>query len=489
MRILFYYNGEENIGVESLSAYVKSQGHETDLIYDPGFGNNFYMNLPLLNSFVTEEMLVKKARRYRPGLIAMSFITNQYQTVLRMARKLKKAMPEVPIVVGGIHATSMTGRVLQEDCFDMAIRGEGEQALAELAACLEKGEDYRSIQNLAYRGDDRQVQIKPMRPLMKDLDAIPWPDKSIFAQYRVVTRRPYVMTGRGCPYRCTFCVNSYRKSLYPGQRYLRKRSPENVIAELKEIKRLYKAKFIRFIDDVFAYDLNWLRAFRRLYVDQINLPFDCNITPNNAREEIIEELALAGCKYVYMGVQSGDPDLRETMLKRRYTNEEIIRAARLIRKYRMKLITEFIFGFPGETLEQMRASIDLNEELKATYIGTFIFYPFPNTELADHCLQNNYLSQENAEKVANGLGSMHTLSFIDHPHKAIVYSINAVLPFYNVAPRMLRPWLRRLMFRPYGWRHKMINFLSLFSRDFWDVLDHIFKMPRVIWQARRVLKR
>ena len=108
MRVLFYYRGSEHIGVESIMAYLKSKGHLVELIYEPALGDNGYINIPFLNNFFyNDKLVIDKALRFKPDLIAFSAITNLYMPIKKLARKFKKLLPKVPIICGGIHATSL----------------------------------------------------------------------------------------------------------------------------------------------------------------------------------------------------------------------------------------------------------------------------------------------------------------------------------------------------------------------------------------------
>ena len=116
MRVLFYYRGSEHIGVESIMAYLKSKGHTVELIYEPALGDNGYIDIPWLNKFFyNDKLIIDKTKRFKPDLIAFSAITNLYLPITKLARKFKKILPKVPIIIGGIHPTSLPEDVMKED--------------------------------------------------------------------------------------------------------------------------------------------------------------------------------------------------------------------------------------------------------------------------------------------------------------------------------------------------------------------------------------
>lgn len=486
MKVLFYYNGGEHIGVEYLSAHLKSKGHTVDLVFDPGLGHNLFLNLPFLNKFCGEDLILKKVKRFNPDIIAFSCITNHYSVIKKIAGQLK-AMLDVPIIIGGIHPTSIPEEVIKEDCFDIVCIGEGEEAFAELLEKMEKNESILKIKNLWVKDRNKKVHKNGLRPLIKDLDILPFHDKSIFHKYGVITCRIMVMTGRGCPFQCTFCVNSFRKRLYKSENYLRRRTVDNVIKELVMLKRKYKPKAFRFEDDVFTLSLNWLNEFRPKYVKHVGLPFHCYVTPTTAADPMLRELKLAGCTSVSMGVQSGNENIRREILKRHHSNVTIIEAAKRIRECGLKLITEFIFGFPGETPEEMWESLKLNERLNAYNTASFIFYPFPKTELTDDCLKHGYLTEKNYERIKRGEGSYHTTCFLEHPYKEEVFKFNSILPIYNKSPAAIRPILRRMLKMRYGTIHKLLYAFSIPLIDFDEFLIRIIEIPRMLIKTRKIL--
>jgi anaerobic magnesium-protoporphyrin IX monomethyl ester cyclase len=289
MRILFYCCGSENPGVEALSAYLKSKGHTVGLLFDPRQGSNFYFNVPLLNNFVSRDMLLRKARAFEPELVAVSFLTNQFQEVGAFMSYLRQHI-HVPVIAGGFHAFSLPDMLIKEDWVDMLCLGEGEETMAELADAMSRNEPYDNIRNLWIKKTDGQIVKNPLRPLIKNLDALPIPDKDIFVPYGIINRRLMVMTSRGCPYKCSYCINSFRDALYPTQKYLRRKTPEAAIDELIEYKKKFKPRFIQFYDDVFSYDAAWLETFSTLYPQKIGLPFECYITPTTANDKIVSLL-------------------------------------------------------------------------------------------------------------------------------------------------------------------------------------------------------
>ena len=489
MRVLFYYRGSEHIGVESIMAYLKSKGHLVELIYEPALGDNGYIDIPFLNKFFyNDELVINKAIRFKPDLIAFSAITNLYMPIKKLARTFKKVLPNVPIICGGIHPTSLPDETIKEDCFDMICLGEGEGAMEDLLQRMREKRSYTDIKNLWVKDDTGKVHKNDKRPVIRPLESLPKPDKSLFAKYGALTSRIMIMTTRGCPFACTFCVNSFRNAAYSGEVYLRQRSVENVIEDMIDIKKTYKPKKFRFEDDVFAFNQKWLNEFKVAYKKHINLPFHCYVTPSTAKDEILKSLKEAGCESVSMGIQSGSEKIRTKLLHRKHSDELIIAAAQKIKKYGLKLQAEYIFGFPEETPEEMWKSFELNDKLDAYNTASFIFYPYPKTALADYSIEHGYLSKEDYDKIKDGYGSYHTSCWLDLPYKDEVYKYNAMLPVWNVTPKFLKPLMKKILKLKYGSIHKLIYVASVPLIDFEEFMIRIKDMPRMIIQTRRALK-
>ena len=344
------------------------------------------------------------------------------------------------------------------------------------------------MKNLWVRDKSGKIHKNPKRKIIKSLDDLPTGDKSLFEKYGALTTQLNIMTTRGCPYECTFCVNSFRNSLYSGEVYLRQRSAKNVIAGITELQKMYKFKSVRFHDDVFAFNVKWLREFKEEYVKHVNLPFHCYVTPSTAKEEIIRLLAEAGCTKISIGVQSGSEAIRTKLLNRKHTDDDIVEACHRIRKHGMKISAEFIFGFPEETPEDMWKSLDLSDRLNANYSPSFVFYPYPKTELAEYCLEKGYLNEKNYELVKKGYGSYHTTGWLDLPYMDDVYKFAKVLPIYTVCPKFLRPLLRKIIKMKYGFIHKFLAVLAIPAIDPQEFVKRVKEMPKMFFATRKALR-
>jgi len=488
MKVLFFDIGEIDYkGIEVLSAVLKKEGHTVDLLLDPGFGKHYYLKIPFLNNLIGDKLLLEKARRFKPDLIGMSIVTNNYAYFREFGKKLKNEF-NVPIIVGGIHPTSLPNELIAEDWVDIVCVGDGEEAIKDLANALGRGEDIKHIKSLWVKDTDGTIHKNDIRPLAPDIDIYPFPDRSIYGQYGVLGRRIRFMTGKGCVQKCSFCVNSFRNDLYPGQKYLRKRDVQSVIDELVYVKKTYKAKAIRFEDDVFVTGKKWLIEFKDLYIKHVGLPFHCYFTPTGVNESIIALMKECGCESIAMGIQSGNQEIRSRIMNRHYSNETVIKAAEIIKKSGIKLYAEYMFGVPGETIENLWETLLLTDKVKADNSWAAIFYPYPNTELTKYAIDNQFIDKETYQLIIDGKGSPHSYSILKLPLADEVYKFKTLLPIYASSPWLFKPIIKHLLRIRRNFLHKLIYITSIPLLEKKEFFYRAIRIPKILYKTYRVLR-
>ncbi len=443
MRILFYARGFESVGIEYLSAVLKDRGHQVGLLFDPGFDDNSYAKLPFLRGLNRYGRLMRKAREFRPDLVGFSCLTNLFPHVSRMAAALKKELG-VPIIMGGPHPSAIPEYVLDNTDVDMVCIGEGEEALCEVADRMSRQEPVDDVRNIWLKRNGKIIR-NPVRPLLEDLDLLPLPDKDLFHRVGVFRHGVMVVTSRGCSFNCSYCIHPFYKGLYKEHGYkIRRRSVDNVMAELHKYCIKYKARFFLFEDDDFAADNEWVEEFSERYHREINLPFYCLTNPNQISEKKAGQLKRAGCYQLFMGVDTGNETLRREVLNRKHSNESLKRAARTIKEAGIRLHTTAMFGLPGESPTEMMETLHFIQELAPDTVSTYTFYPYPGTKLAEYAKENGLVSAGAEKDIHEGKNSLHYMSVLDHPHKKIAYSFINALPIYVKAPDLLKPLLAKL---------------------------------------------
>ncbi|MBN1420482.1 MAG: B12-binding domain-containing radical SAM protein [Planctomycetes bacterium] len=357
----------EYFGVEILSAVAKRAGHETQV--------------RILN-MERRGRIWSALREWRPDLVAFPVMSVGYAWAVRLAREIKERLG-IRNVFGGPHATFWPRLIDDYPWIDILCRGEGEGAIVDLLDAIDGHEDYANIPNLhVRRGDD--IVRNEVRPLIEDLDALPFFDREIyFSRYRHLRDFPAkrFMTDRGCPHNCSFCFNHKLRALYGGKgKYLRIQSPGRAVAEIRETVRRYGARLVTFTNDSFTWNRAWMREFLDRYRSEIGLPFaiQCRVREFDAQDA--RRLKAAGCYSAMFGIESGSERVRREILNRRMTNEQIIAAAGYLKEAGIRVITANMFGMPTETLEEAWETVDLNIAIGTDVPSSTIFQAMPGTE-------------------------------------------------------------------------------------------------------------
>lgn len=370
-RIAFYQNVVyPNLGIMYLSAALKAAGHEVEVFVKTTAGD--------------EDLAAESLKAFNPDIAAFSLITGDHPWALKIAGLLKvQAKKPLLTVFGGPHPTFYP-EFIADDAVDVICVGEGEEAFCELAEYIDAGKPIHGIRNLHVKTIAGTVKNE-VRPLRQNLDSLSFPDRSLYLSKYPFMRLSHmaVMAGRGCPYTCSYCFNDSLQAMYRGKGpYVRQRSPGNVLAELEELVRDYHPRTIYFQDDVFTLSREFLAAFLPAYRLRIGLPFICLSRAEQLTDETIRLLTDAGCKRLFWGIESGNETLRRNILKRNFTNADIIAKAALLKKYGLKFRTYNILGIPGETIENARETVELNIRIKTDYPWCSVLSPYPKTGIA-----------------------------------------------------------------------------------------------------------
>ena len=382
MKICFIAKESESLGIEYLSSFLKQHGHETFLAFDPSlFDDTAFTSRLLKKSFSFKEELVRDIISAGPDMICISVLSDSLGWAYEIAEAIKSHI-NIPVVFGGIHPSSVPEIVMENKNVDFVIIGEGEEALLDLVARLEKKSRDFLIPNLWFKKNGNIVG-NPVRKLIGNLDEIPFPDKDLFYSIVPKIRKHYtIITSRGCLYNCTYCYNSVLKRLY-GNQFIRRRTIGNVIEELKLAKENYNIKDVIFDDEIFTYDIKWLKEFSNIYKKEINLPCFLWVHPSHVNQEVVQCLKTMNCYAVEMGVQSINPNIRNDVLRRFYSNEQLKRAIRLLKKNRISLIADNIVSLPKERMRDIENLVRFYNETRPAKIYVFYLRFFPRTEIVE----------------------------------------------------------------------------------------------------------
>lgn len=365
--------GNYSEGLASISAVLKAAGYNVGLYHQTW--------MPERAEFL------EHVRAASPDVIGITMRTTAKGFVTEMAGWLNEAMPDIHVTCGGYHPTLVPDEVIVLKGIDSVCVGEGEYPLRDMMDCLrDTGSIRTDIESLYFKTADDEIIRNPVRPMVEDLDELPFPDLALFDYTRLRTgliNTAMVMVSRGCLFSCTYCGNSQFRNVYPNRKkYARFRSPENAIKIVKRILELQPdTKYLEFRDAIFNMYADWFYEFMPLYTEQIHLPFNCNLRFDLMDERMVKTLAAGGCYMIDIGLESGNPEMRNKYLHRRMDNAHMIEMTHWLRKYNITTCTYNIVGLPHENLALALETVKLNARMDVDRVIANIFYPYPMTIL------------------------------------------------------------------------------------------------------------
>jgi radical SAM superfamily enzyme YgiQ (UPF0313 family) len=369
-------------GISYISSVLKEEGHETRLV------------VPTRES---DAKVFEHIRDFNPGLICFTAVYTVFDFITEVARRVKRRHPDIFLAVGGPHASLRPDECL-ESVFDAVCIGEGEYPTLELAEQLESGRFPQGIPNLFIKRGN-SVERNPTRPFIENIEALPFPDREMWLPWLAnpLSRRS-VLAGRGCPFQCTYCCNHALRRLADGK-YVRLRSPESIADEILSIKRvLYLMEEMYLEVETLGADLDWaLELCSRL--EHINEQYDVaivygtnlRVTPNADYEELFAALKRSNFEFVNIGLESGSERVRRDILKRNYSNQDVMRAVSAARKQGLKVGFYNLIGLPGETRKDFRETARINRACQPDWYLLSAFFPYPGTELHKTSLEQGLL--------------------------------------------------------------------------------------------------
>lgn len=367
------------LGMMSLAAYIRQ--HRT--------GDSFRLWDARVH-MTPNDQLVLRIADFNPDILCITSFSLEAELAHDLAARVKKALPNCRIFLGGPYPTSDGNTAIKDENIDVAFVGEGETSFLAVLNALDSGAPLDPIKGIAYRRHGEIIH-NGYPEMINDLDELPMPAWDLIdlefyfsrqgkrAMMNKLQRSPRavsIFTTRGCPYRCSYCHNVFGKKL-------RKRSPEKVVAELKLLYETYGVRELEFLDDIFNLDMDRAATiFDGMEREGIHF----HITfPNGLRAEYLSEDLLArfkrgGVYWITVAIESGSPRIQKAIRK----NVDLDKAMANIDKIsRMGINCNgfFMMGFLGETEEEIKQTIDFAVKSRLVIASFFILTPFPNTEI------------------------------------------------------------------------------------------------------------
>jgi radical SAM superfamily enzyme YgiQ (UPF0313 family) len=359
------------LGLCSLAAYLETGGHEIRIIDAEAEG-------------LDTTQVVERIDAAHPDMVGITATTPMMPGTEVLAKEINDRL-NIPVVLGGPHVTAMPLETLRRcQHFDYGVYGEGEETFLDLVNHLEKGGEVKGIKGLVYREKGEVVKTE-LRPLLKDLDALPFPDRGLLTleNYRWsvpkkgTTKFTTIMSTRGCPFHCVFCSQS---TVFG--REVRYRSPENVLDEMEEIVENFGVRHLVFIDDTLTLKRQRVVEICRGILERgLEVTWEGWTRAHTVDEELLRLMKKAGLVRISFGIESGNPRILKA-IKKGVSLEAIKRAYRMAKRVGLETRGSVMLGHPFETRQTAIETLEFIRSLEeCDQVHINIMTPYPGTEL------------------------------------------------------------------------------------------------------------
>lgn len=347
------------LGLLYVSSHLKARGYAVE-VFD--------------STFSSPAALEEHIKASRPPVVGVYANLMTRGNVLKVMRAAKEAGSRV--VLGGPDPANYLEEYLTRGA-DVVVIGEGELTLEDVLS----GRPVAELDGVAYRDSDGKIVRNEPRAMIADLDAQPFPDRAAIDQQRYVdvwrehhgSGAVSLITARGCPYTCTWCSHAVFGYSH------RRRSPENVVAEVEHIVATYAPDQLWYADDVFTINHKWLFEYADLLEQRgLRLPFETISREDRLNEKVVETMARMGCSRLWIGAESGSQRVLDAM-KRRTDAERVKSMVHLLQRYGISVGMFIMLGYDGEQRSDIEATVDFLKGAAPDSFLTTVAYPIKNT--------------------------------------------------------------------------------------------------------------
>jgi len=358
------------IGLAYLAAVAEKSGYAVKVVDC----------LPLDMDF---DEMKREVAYFEPDIVGITSMTVTFPSALQAAHVLKESCPAALTVLGGPHATFMDVNTLSECAdVDVVVRREGEETFLELADCVTEKRKFDKVAGITFRKNGKIVQT-PDRPFIQNLDELPYPAHHLLPLEKYRPGRSIfgkkilpIITSRGCPFQCSFCVTSRMV----GKKF-RARSPKSVVDELEWLKNEHGAEAFCFYDDALTLDRKRIiEICDEIKNRKIGVPWDCQTRADLVSREILGKMTDAGCQLVSFGVESGSTQQLKAMGKGT-TVEQNENAISWAKEAGLLVAISMVIGYPGETVETLKETLDFIDRVRPDVVYLCTAAPYPGTAL------------------------------------------------------------------------------------------------------------
>ncbi|MDW8043291.1 MAG: radical SAM protein [Nitrososphaerota archaeon] len=357
------------LGIGYIASYVRERGYNVKVL-----------DCTFMSREEVERVIRKEGARVT-GIYSMLSMVKQAKDLAAVASEVSEL-----VVAGGPMPSAYPTMFLRD--FDVVVQGEAEQTVGELMDATDRRGEFKlqTVKglHLSHRRDGGRPEFTGPRPLVKDLDELPFPARDLYDHraYQTYYRKNfgYLMTSmiasRGCPFSCDFCWRPDYGRVY------RYRSPENVVEEMEEVRYKWGYERIWFADELFiASKKHVLKLCEEIVKEGIDVQWECLSRVDLFDAEVAKAMRRAECDKVIFGLESGDDYVLRNLMNKRITTSQSKSAVKTAKRAGMKVAAFFILGYPGETNETMLRTIKFASSLPLDYFSMQVPYPLPGTGL------------------------------------------------------------------------------------------------------------
>lgn len=417
----------------------------------------------------------------KPVLVGITCLVTEVKEVLDLSNRIKKIVEDTRVAVGGIHPTMYPAEFLYKNSpVDYVVIGEGEQTVPELARAVKGKGDPKDILGIAWLDNGRVCGTAP-RSAIENLDELPFPQYSkVDAEYyfrpNIHGIRPmllstaFIFTSRGCPYRCTFCVNKNVQAIMGSTKLVRSRGVKNVVNEIECLAKEYLIDGFYIWDDTFCLKENYVLEFcKELSNRNLDLIWAAETRVNLVSEDMIQAMRDAGCVQIDFGVESGSEEVL-ARIKKGITVGQVKNAFHICHNVGMRTFANFMFNTPGETEDDVNKTLCLAREIRADSYNFALTTPFPGTDLYNEIEPKLTVDEYSLLKEAKGTITDPRFKLAKH-RLDLSKLVNDANPSFNTLRKRISFVLNRKYFgrmlrskRKRGYAFALLDLSSVFIR-------------------------
>ena len=327
---------------------------------------------------------------FMPDYLLINAAMPTFNSDLKAVKLAKKRFPNIiTIAKGAPFLTCAKDTIYNNKYLDIAIVGEAEETLKEIL----EGKNYNDILGICYR-DKYTAKYTGKRPFIENLDELPFParhlvDNNIYKRPDNDKPQAVIKVSRGCPHHCFFCLATPVSGSL-----VRRRSPQNIILELKECINRYKISNFVFWSDIFTQDRDWVVSLCNKIIDEkLNIVWSCNTRADTVDFDLLKLMYKSGCRLVSVGVESGSQFILDKITKKT-TVFEIKDCFKMLKKAKMKSYAYFVIGLPWDDENTIKQSVDFAISLDPDFVSFYTAVPLPGTKFYNYAQNYNLFDKD-----------------------------------------------------------------------------------------------